>query len=38
MKIFCVLDDNLKLIHTENMKGCSALVYSGGGHLLGASN
>lgn len=36
MKIYYVLDDDLKLVYTENMKSCTAIAYSEGGHLLAA--
>ena len=36
MKLYYVLDDDLKLVYTENMKNCTAVSFSDGGHLLAA--
>ena len=36
MRLYYVLDDDLKLVYTEAMKNCTALAFSEGGHLLAA--
>lgn len=38
MKIFYVLDDELKHVFTSATKICTALCYSQAGHLLAAGN
>lgn len=36
LKIFFVLDEELKMIFSANTKACTGLQYSDGGHLLAA--
>ena len=36
MRIYFILDDEIRLVHTENTKSCNAIAYSEGGHILAA--
>lgn len=38
MRIYFILDDEIRLVHTENTKSCNAIAYSEGGHILAAAN
>ncbi|KAL4462030.1 hypothetical protein ABPG74_000875 [Tetrahymena malaccensis] len=38
IKIFYILDDEIKHVYTNNTKPCTAISYSNGGHLLAAAN